>query len=192
MTWSIYCDFKLGRSGPFKLIVSGEIDKDQLLIMDVWESQSNSGKQTVLLTACAITGLVLMVGFRDFGGFRSNSMAGFLLGVLLFIIGVAGFLVSGRQAVVVDPNARCITIEDSNRFRTKKRRILFSDIVDTGIGYLGRKSNYVTFYYIILKLRNGEEYPLFSPGRFFEGGSDRSVMESRRQRLEEYLKQHVG
>jgi hypothetical protein len=157
--------------------------------MDVWTSQSNSGKQTMLSVACAIAGLALVYGFRNFSGLGSNTMAGFLLGVLLLFIGVAGFLLSGKQTVVVDPKAHHITIEDSNRFRTKKRLIPFSNIVGISIGYLGKRSNYVTWYYLVLKLRSGEEYPLFSPGRFFEGGSDRSTVASWKQRLEEYLVQ---
>jgi hypothetical protein len=159
----------------------------QELKMDVWTSHSNSGKQTVLSLACAMVGVVMVIGFRDFEGWGSNSLAGFLLGVLLLVIGVSGFLVSGKQTVVIDRGARSISIEDSNRFRTKNRLIPFSDIVDISIGFLGKKSNYVTWYYLVLKLRSGEEYPLFAPGRFFEGGSDRSTVVSWKQRLEEYL-----
>ena len=155
--------------------------------MDVWTSQSSSGRQTMLSAACALAGLVLAIGFRDLGEFGSNTMAGFMLGMLLLIIGVAGFLLSGPQTVTIDPKARRITVEDSNRFRTRKRHIPFSSIVDITIGYLGKGSNYVTWYYLVLKLRNGEDYPLFSPGRFFEGGSDRSTVMGWKQRLEEYL-----
>jgi hypothetical protein len=157
--------------------------------MDVWTSQSNSGKQTMLSVACAMVGLVLVIAFRNFSGFVTNTMAGFLLGMLLLLIGIAGFMLSGKQTVVVDPKALRITIEDSNRFRTKKRLIPFSDVVGISIGYLGKRSNYVTWYYLVLKLRSGEEYPLFSPGRFFEGGSDRSTVVGWKQRLEEYLGQ---
>lgn len=157
--------------------------------MDLWTSQSNSGKQILLSVACAAVGLVLVIGFRDFRGSGTNAMAGFLLGVLLLLIGVAGFLVSGKQTVVVDPKARRITIEESSRFRTKKRSIPFSDIVDISIGYLGKRSNYVAWYYLVLRLRSGEEYPLFAPGRFFEGGSDKSIVAGWKQRLEQYLGQ---
>ncbi len=45
------------------------------------------------------------------------------------------------------------------------------------------------WYYLVLHLRSGEEYALFSPGRFFDGGSDRPTVESWKRRLEEYLKQ---
>jgi hypothetical protein len=159
------------------------------LIVDVWKSQSNSGKQTMLSVACAAVGLILVISFRAFKGFGTNTMAGFLLGLLLLLIGVAGFLVSGKQTVIVDPKARRITIEDSNRFHTKRRLIPFSDIAGISIGYLGKRSNYVMQYYLVLKLRSGEDYPLFSPGRFFEGGSDRSIVASWKQRLEEHLGQ---
>jgi len=158
--------------------------------MDSWKSESNPAKQTALSIGCALVGLVLAIGFHNFTGpGMTNSLAGFLLGILLLIIGVWGLLVTGKQTIVIDPKARCITVEDSTRFRTKKRTIPFGDVVDTHIGYLGKRSNFVEFYYLILTLRNGENYPLFAPGRFHEEGSDRSVMEDRRQRLEEYLRQ---
>src|SRR5512133_3183581 len=104
--------------------------------MDVWTSPSYSGKQAMLSAACAIVGLVLGFGFRDFGDWGSNTLAGFLLGVLLLVIGAAGFLVSGKQTVIIDPGARSITIEDSNRFHTKKRLIPFGDVVGISIGFL--------------------------------------------------------
>lgn len=155
--------------------------------MEVWISKSNPGKQTLLSLACTGVGLALMIGFRDFSGSGSNAMAGFLLGALLLTIGIAGLLLSGKQTVVVDPVDRLITIEESNLFRIKKKAISFNDVVDVNIGYLGKKSNYVTWYYLVLKLRSGSEYPLFSPGRFFEGGSDRLTVASWKQRLEEYI-----
>jgi hypothetical protein len=158
--------------------------------MDVWKSESNPVKQTALSLGCLLIGLVLAFGFRNLSGpGLTNSMAGFLIGVLLLLIGIWAFLAEGQQTVVVDPGMRRITITDKNRFRTKTRTIPFRDIVHISIGYLGKKSNYVTFYYLVLKLINGQEYPLFAPGRFYEGGSDRSVVEVWRLRLEQYIKQ---
>jgi len=157
--------------------------------MDLWTSRSNSGKQVLLSVGCAVVGLVLVIGFRDFRGSGTNSMAGFLLGVLLLLIGVAAFLAGGKQTVVVDPKARRITIEESSRFRTKKRSIPFSDIDDISIGYLGKGSNYVTWYSLVLRLRSGEENPLFALGRFLTGGSDKSIVAGWKHRLEAYLAQ---
>ncbi|HQG30774.1 MAG TPA: hypothetical protein PLA83_02505 [Deltaproteobacteria bacterium] len=156
--------------------------------MEKWKSESRPGKQLAAAVLSIVVGLVLVVGFHDFTGpGMTNSTAGFLLGVLLLAIGVLGFLVQGRQTVIVDPAARRITIEDRTRFGTKRRSIRFDDIVGVGIGYLGKRSNYVTCYYLVLKLKTGEEYPLFAPGRFYEGVSDRSVVEGWRMRLEKYI-----
>jgi hypothetical protein len=157
--------------------------------MDIWTSHSNSDKQTLISAAGVIVGLVLIFGFRNFSNTGSNAMAGFFLGVLLLFIGVSGYLASGKQTVVIDPRAQSITIEDLNRFGAKKRVIPFSSIVEVSIGYLGKRSNYVTWYYLVLKLSSGEEYPLFSPGRFYAGGSDRSTVAGWKQRLEAYLSQ---
>jgi hypothetical protein len=163
------------------------------LTMDSWKFESNPGKQTALSLACIAVGIILVVGFRHFDGSgMTNSLAGFLCGLLLLLIGVSAFLASGKQIIVIDPEMRRIVVEDKNRFGTKRKLIRFSDIADTGIGYIGKRSNFINFYYIILKLKSGEKYSLFSPGRFHDGGSDRSVMESRRQRLENYIKQTAG
>ena len=161
--------------------------------MDSWKFESNSAKQTALALACIAAGIILVIGFRHFDSSgMTNSFAGFLSGLLLLLIGISAFLVRGKQTIVVDPRMRRIVVEDTNQFRIKKKVIPFSDIVDTGIGYLGKRSNFVNFYYIVLTLRSGEHYSLFAPGRFFDGGSDRSVMESRRQRLENCIKQAAG
>lgn len=155
--------------------------------MDIWTSQSEAVKQRLLAIVCAAAGLILAIGFYHFDGAGSNSRAGFLLGLILLAIGIAGFFWCTAQSVVVDPRTRRITVTDVNRFSTRKRVIPFGSIVDIRIGYLGKKSNYVTWYYLILKLNSGEEYSLFSPGRFFAGGSDRSVVEGWRLRLQKYL-----
>jgi len=157
--------------------------------MEIWKFESNTVKQTALSLGCTAVGLVLTVGFRNFSGpSLSNSFAGFLLGILLLIIGISAFLKRGKQTITIDSRARNILVENSNHLSSNRRLIAFDEIVEIGIGYLGKKSNYASFYYLILRLRSGEKYPLFSPGYFFEGGSDKSVMETRRQRLEEYIK----
>lgn len=157
--------------------------------MDLWISHSSTGKQTMLSVACVLAGIVLAIGFREFATFKSNAAAGFGLGLLLLVIGLAGFLANGKQTVIVDPKARRIVIEDSTLLATKKRLIPFNEVVGVSIGYLGKRSNFVTWYYLVLKLNSGGEYPLFAPGRFFEGGAERSTVMRWKQRLEEYLSQ---
>ncbi len=159
--------------------------------MDIWKAESSAAKQTAVAIVCITTGLILAVGFRTAGGGSSvNSTAGMWLGILLLAIGVPAFIMRGRQTIVVDPAIRRITVEDSTVFGGMKRTIPFSEITDIGIGYLGKRSNWVTIYYLILKLRDGEEYPLFAPGRFYEGSSTRSIVEGWQLRLQDYLRGH--
>ncbi len=150
---------------------------------------SDPVKQTMLAGGCAVAGAALMIGSRLLeGAASSNSLAAMLLGLLLLVIGIAAYLRGGKQTITIDPAARNIVVEETNRLGTKSRVIGFGQIADTGIGFVGRTSTYVTFYYIILRLRSGENYTLFGPGRFFQGASDRSLMEQRRQLLEQFLR----
>jgi hypothetical protein len=158
-----------------------------------WKFTSNYPKQVALAFAAVSIGVTLLIGFRNFDASgMSNSLAGFLLGLLLLVIGVIALLTQGRQTIVIDPRMRLIIMEEMTPLGIKKRLIRFDDIVDTRVGYLGKKANFVNMYYIKLHLRNGKAYSLFSPGRFYDGGSDRYVMETRRQQLEQLLKQDAS
>jgi hypothetical protein len=157
--------------------------------MDSCMFESNPRWQTALAWACTAAGVALAAAAYHGGVLATgNGQAGFLLGVLLIVIGVCALFATGKQTIVIDRRSRLITVEDINRFSRQKRLIHFADIVGTAIGYLGRRSTYVTMYFVILKLKTGEEYALFAPGRFFAGSANRAVMESRRQTLEEWLK----
>jgi hypothetical protein len=152
----------------------------------MWVSRSSYLKQTALAIAAVVVGLVLMFGFRHFQG-SGDMLAGFLLGVLLLVIGTAGLAVAGTQTVTVDPACRRIVVEDRTLLGARTREIAFSEISDVSIGYQGKKSNFVQTYYLVLRLTGGGEYPLFAPGRFFTGASDRATVEGWRQRLQRYM-----
>jgi hypothetical protein len=158
--------------------------------MDPWKSQSGAGKQLGVSIGCAAVGLAMTLAFdHTFRGGVSDSNAGFLLGLLLLGIGIAGLVFQGSQTVVVDSAARAVVIEDRTLLGAKRRIIPFREISGVQIGRLGKKSNFAVTYYLDLLLQNGERYPLFAPGRFYEGASDRSVVEGWRSRLESYLRQ---
>ena len=158
--------------------------------MEQWECRSNYGQQLAMALGCVVIGLVLAVGFRHFHGpGMTNAMAGFFLGLLLLGIGIASVVLTGQQSIRVDSATRSITIEERSPFKATRRVIALDEIAEITIGYIGKRSNYVTVYYLILTLRNGEEYPLFAAGYFYAGGSDRSVVEGWRQRLMTYLPQ---
>jgi hypothetical protein len=142
----------------------------------------------ILAVSCTLVGLVFLFGLR---GIAQGSDAGavFWVGVLLVGIGAASALTGGRQTVVVDPRKSLILVEDATVFGTKKHVIPFGEVETVGIGYLGKRSNGVMMYYLVLHLKGGREYSLFSPGRFYVGASDSSIVEGWRQRLQNYLEQ---
>lgn len=140
--------------------------------------------QTAAAVGAAVVGPLLVVAFRGFHRAGSNEMAGFLLGVPLLALGLAGLVTTGTQTVTIDPALRRITVEDTDRFGSKERLIPFGDVASVHIGFLGKPSNYVKRYYLVLRLSNGAEYSLFAPGRFYAGASERSTVEGWPRRLE--------
>ena len=156
--------------------------------MDTWKIESSPGKQVILGWIVLVVGLILAIGFRDFDSSGlTNSLAGFLLGLLLLLIGTGTLLMGGKRSIVVDPEARRILIEDASRFGRKKRSIAFDEVGEVYVDSLGDKEGGSISYDVFLKLKKGETVSLFRPA-YFEGTWEKSVMEDRCRRLEEYLK----
>ena len=122
------------------------------------DPHSKPRQQTALAIGCTIVGALILYGARGFQTLNSNAGAGSCSASCCFGLGIAAFLVSGRQSVTIDPTKRTIRIDDEGRLGRKSHTLRFDDIADIGIGYLGKKSNYVTWYYLNL-LKNGKEYP---------------------------------
>ena len=157
--------------------------------MEPWVSRSRYGRQLAAGIGSLVAGSVLMWGMRDFGVRGHDVLAGFLLGVLLFVVGAASILAAGAQTVTIDPRKRLIEVEDRRPIGAKRTVIAFQQVAGISIGYLGKRSNFVNTYYLVLHLTDGREYPVFAPGRFFEGASDREVVEGWRSQLQGYLAQ---
>ncbi len=158
-----------------------------MVTMDMWTSRSRPGRQLAIALLCATMGAVLLAALHGGEASRDAKAAG-LLGVILVVIGVGAGLTAGGQTVTVDPRARSVTVTDARLLGgTRTRTIVATDIREVGIGYLGRSSNHVRTYYLNLKLRDGHDYSLFAPGRFYPGSSDRSTVEGWRRRLAESL-----
>ena len=157
--------------------------------MDTWKIESNPGKQTFIAWCILVVGLILAIGFRNFDSmYLTNSLAGFLLGLLLMFIGIVGLWMGGKRSIVVDPQARCIVIEDAGRFGPKQRSISFEEIGEVYVDSLGNREGGSISYDVVLRLKVGKHVSLFRSA-YFDGTWDRSVMESRCRRLEEYLQQ---
>ena len=156
--------------------------------MNIWTIESNPLKQTLFTWAMIMVGMVLVYGFRHYdGSYVSNSLAGFLLGVLLLSIGIPGLFMIGKQTITVDGNSGHIVIEDVKRFVKKKTMIYFRDIADVHVSELGNRSEGSVSYYVTLTLKSGKVHPLFFPA-YYDGRWDRSIAESRCRQLQETLK----
>jgi hypothetical protein len=154
--------------------------------MEIWRSENSPNKQTAISLIFTIIGLILIVLCRDFiNSGSAGETAGFALGILVFFVSGYYILVSGKQVVIIDPNKRCIIVEDNNRFGSKARVIEFQNIADVRIGWIGKKTTFY-YYFLLLKLKNGENYPLFN--QYYPGSFDRTTVESWKTKLENYLK----
>lgn len=155
--------------------------------MEVWRMESNQTRKLALSVGCLAVGvLAIYLSLRYSGPNLVNARAGLGLGLILAAIGLYSFLEGGKQSVTVDPNYRQISVVTTSRLKTKRQIITFDEIDDITIGYIGKKSNFVNFYYLILKLKNGKECTMFSPG-YYDHGSDRASVEGWRERLWKYI-----
>ncbi|MCK9410219.1 MAG: hypothetical protein WCX28_00710 [Bacteriovoracaceae bacterium] len=156
--------------------------------MDSWKIESNPRKQTVVTWGIIIAGIIFVYGFRNFDGSQlSNSLAGFLMGILLLIIGIPGAFFIGKQTITVDRASARIVIEDKSRIRKKKKIIPFNDIIKISVSQSGSQWNGSVSYFVLLKLISGNQYPLFYPS-YYDGRWDKSIIEERCGKIREMVK----
>jgi hypothetical protein len=152
-----------------------------------WITESNDIKQTVTSVLAVTTGIALAIGFSHFEGpGLTGSLAGFLLGLLLLFVGLASLLFGGKQVITVDTKRCRIVIEGKNRFSESTKVIRFNEIADVYVGEFGDQEGGTISYHVVVKLKTGKEIRLFFA--FFDGQHDKSVAESRCQRLAQCLK----
>lgn len=155
--------------------------------MDTWKIESNRNRQTALLLIVASVGLSLTLKLSVVGHGAAQT-TGFMLGLLLMLLGAAGLYMSTTRAVVVDPNSGLISIEDTNRVGQRKRSIRFNDVADVSVGQCGNREDGSVAYDVMLKLKSGKTVSLFT-GAVFDGRHDQAVMAERCRRIGQYLQQ---
>lgn len=155
--------------------------------MEIWKIESNPIKQMIMSCLISIIGLIFVIYLRNADiHASSNVMAGYLLGWLLLIIGIASIIAINKQYITVDPEKRCIIIEDINLLGSKIITLSFDEIIDVQVAEIGKRSNYTVTYYVLLKLKSGKTFPLFFPA-YYNGRWDASVAENRCSRLKVYI-----
>jgi hypothetical protein len=153
---------------------------------NAWITESNPARQNIACVLALIVGLSLATGFRHFeGSVLSGEGAGFLLGLMLLLIGAGTFLLGGKHVVTVDTKSRQILLERRGRFGATTKIIRFDEISELRVGELGTREGGSIRYHVVATLKSGEEVALFLG--FFEGALSKSAMEARRQRIAHYL-----
>ena len=91
-----------------------------------WITKSNAGLERAVLLLMIAVGLLLAIGFRHFDATGiTPSLSGFLLGLLLVLIGVGGFFFGGKTTIAVEPRYRRIIVTGTGRFKSTRQIILF-------------------------------------------------------------------
>lgn len=153
--------------------------------MEVWTAHSRPGIQRTV--GAAMLGLgVLMLWLA--GRQEAQASAARWLGIFLIGLGVLGLLFSGRQTITVDPHTRTITTTDRTPTGERVRTLRFEEVEDVRIGRVGSATSGVPFFFLRLRLRDGQHATLFAPGRWYPGAMSRSATHTRLRQLDSYLK----
>jgi hypothetical protein len=164
-----------------------ELDEEIRNTVETWKTESSPNKQAAIAVIAIVVGLILAYGFRNFdsSGF-TNSLAGFLLGIMLVVIGVAALFSNGKETTTFDPKSRWILIERSTMLGKRQKVILFADIDDARVASIGHRSDGSVSYYVSLHLSDGRRIPLFYPS-YYDGRWNRTLMEDRCDRVKDYF-----
>lgn len=150
-----------------------------------WRTELGRGRQGVAAAALVLVGAALCVLARPstwIAADAANRQAAFALGVLLALGGIASVVFGTRQAVVVDPVAREVRVENRSRFRSSVRSVPFDDIDRTSVSTLAGRTGGTPAYVVVLHLRSGEQVPVFAG--VYPGAFSRSATEERARRID--------
>ena len=100
-----------------------------------------------------------------------------------------GIICPYQKTIVFDRGKPQIVIEEMTRKGASKQIIPFQEIAGSLMGYFGKPSNCANFHFTRLRFRSGEQYILFAPGRFYDGCSNRQIMEARKEQLELWIEE---
>ena len=146
--------------------------------------QSKPGRTLLLAAVCTTLGLVLLVGFRDYPRWDSNAFAGFMLGAMLFGLGVAGLAIRETRRIELDDGRRQIVLEVTRRLGANRRIVIpFAQITGFGIDLQGKPAAGTRYYDLTVQTSDGREIHLMG-GCVFDGRMDRAWIDDLRRRFE--------
>lgn len=153
--------------------------------------ESQPVTNTLLYIVTCTIGLLLMVLARDFSHGGSNVLAGFLLGCMLFCLGVLGMVIGETRAVELDERRKRIVLDVRRRIGGNRQVVIpFREIRSLGIGMQGKATSGSRFYDLVVTLKNGKEVYLFG-GCVFEGRMSREWVDGVKMRVEAAMEKGI-
>lgn len=138
----------------------------------------------LLYVLIVAVGALLMFLARDFRQGGSNVLCGFLLGGLLFVVGLLALIIAESRIVELDEQRNRIMLDIKRRIGGSRQVIIpFSEILEIGILMQGKASAGSRFYDVQVKCKGGRNITLFG-GCVFEGRMSREWAEGIRHTLE--------
>jgi len=149
--------------------------------------ESKPAAMQAMYAVTIAVGLLLMWLARDFSHAGTNVTAGFLLGCMLFGLGVLALVVGESRTIELDEQRRRIVLEVRRRVGGSRRvEIPFAEIRELGIGLQGRPSSGTRYYDLVVRLRSGKDIHLFG-GCVFEGRMSRQWIDGLKARFEKAI-----
>lgn len=149
--------------------------------MMVLKSKPNANLLLNLVSILA--GATLVYLGHDYGAIGSNRFYGFLLGLFIVGLGIAGLLVGERRRITVDEQKREVRLDICRQLISPKTiRIPFASIARIYLARNGSASEGSVYYDIALERTHSSDVCLMG-GCVFEGRMDRCRMDALRNQL---------
>lgn len=149
---------------------------------ELWVEKSARGREFFMGFGLLLLGFFFLWKTWDVRNISDNYYAAFLLGWMLFGLGLFSVLFAREQKITIDAVGKKIEIENKTKFSNSVQVIRFAEIKEIGIGRIGSHANFTNFYHLRLHLKNGKVIPLFVG--MYEDVMDRNALQNKKEKLE--------
>lgn len=113
----------------------------------------------------------------------TNAWAGFLLGWLMLLLGLAGLLVHETRQIELDPRRRLLVLDVQRRLGGNRRVVIpFAHIDSIDVSVFGSRDEGSVYYDLVVRTQEGKNVYLMG-GCVFEGRMNRDHMERLRDQF---------
>jgi hypothetical protein len=121
---------------------------------------NKTNQKIIALAMLAVGGLMIFLVLKIKQEWSANEMAGFSLGILLVIIGAAGFLSNQETTTTIDLRRKIIRVEDASFARTTVRVVMFKEIKDITVEQIGDHTDGSPSFHLVVQQFSGKNLPI--------------------------------